>query len=206
LDGYSRELQSGVLSTTCLPSSGVIAGASVFEIAYMDYEADGVTPYKIYFDEVVNGEMEAGVPYIVLANEGSTQMRVFYTDNANESAKSKNGLVGYIGEGRSLAENEYFIYNNMFYYVSAADATSGRIKISNNRAYLNLADIPGYTDYVPAPGRRRMAMGNGDAPKVPTAVDNMQADKVPCTKVLIDGRFFILRGEKMYDMTGQLVK
>lgn len=206
LDGYSRELQPGVLSTTCLPNSGVIAGASVFEIAYMDYEADGVTPYKIYFDEVVNGEMEAGVPYIVLANEGSTLMNVFYTDNANESAKSKNGLVGYMGEKTSLAANDYFIYNNMFYYVSAADAASGRIKISNNRAYLNLAEIPGYSTSVPAPGRRRMAMGNGDAPKVPTAVDTMQADKVRCTKVLIDGRFFILRGEKMYDATGRLVK
>lgn len=50
-------------------------------------------------------------------------------------------------------------------------------------------------------------MGNGNnAPQVATAVDNTQAGNVQCTKVLIDGELFILRGEKMYDATGRLVK
>lgn len=210
LNGYTRELQPGTLSTTCLPNGGVIVGASAFEIAYMDYESDGVTPHKIYFDEVVNGEMEAGVPYIVLADEGSTQMGVFYTDSENKTAQSKNGLVGYMGATRALAANDYFIYNNMFYYVSTIDAASGRIKISDNRAYINLSQVPGYSNEpvnAPAPGRRRIAMGNGNnAPQVATAVDNTQAGNVQCTKVLIDGELFILRGEKMYDATGRLVK
>ena len=210
LDGYTRELQPGTLSTTCLPNGGVIVGALAFEIAYMDYESDGVTPHKIYFDEVVNGEMEAGVPYIVLADEGSTQMGVFYTDNENKAAQSKNGLVGHMGATTALAANDYFIYNNMFYYVSTTDAASGRIKISDKRAYINLSQVPGYGNEpvnVPAPGRRRMAMGNGNhAPQVATAVDNTQTDNVQCTKVLIDGQLFFLRGEKMYDATGRLVK
>ncbi|MBQ7996795.1 MAG: chitobiase/beta-hexosaminidase C-terminal domain-containing protein [Paludibacteraceae bacterium] len=207
---YSREIAQGVLSTTCLPNGGQIFGASIFEIAYMDYEADGTTPHKIYFDEVEGGIMEAGMPYVVLANEGSAKFGVYYTDNENKAAQSKDGLVGYMGEGRSLVENEYFIYDNKFFYVSADDATSGRILISNNRAFINLSQVPGYQNepvVVPAPGRRRVSLGNGaSAPAVATGMENVQGDNVQSTKVLINGQLFILRGEKMYDATGRLVK
>ena len=207
---YTREIAQGVLSTTCLPNGGQIFGASVFEIAYMDYEADGTTPHKIYFDEVEGGIMEAGMPYVVLANEGSSKFGVYYTDNENKDAQSKNGLVGYIGTGRSLLENEYFIYDNKFFYVSAADAASGRIHISNNRAFINLSQVPGYNNEpvsVPAPGRRRVSLGNGaSAPQVATGMENVQGGNVQSTKVLINGQLFILRGEKMYDATGRLVK
>jgi hypothetical protein len=39
-----------------------------------------------------------------------------------------------------------------------------------------------------------------------TGVDEVQGDKVQSTKVLINGQLFILRGEKLYDATGRLVK
>ena len=206
---YSRDLTQGMLSTTCLPNGGVVLGASIFEIAYMDYEADGTTPHKIYFDEVVDGVMEAGMPYVVLVDENSTGMSVFYTDNENKGAQSKNGLVGHIGATTALVANDYFIYNNMFYYVSETDAANGRIKITDKRAYINLSEVPGYNHEpisAPAPGRRRMAMGNGNAPKVATGCDNVQDSEISIQKVLIDGQLFILRGEKMYDVTGRLVK
>lgn len=206
---YTRDLQPGMLSTTCLPNGGVIVGASIYEIAYMDFEADGTTPHKIYFDEVVDGVMEAGMPYVVLVDENSTGMSVFYTDNENKAAQSKNGLVGHIGATTALVANDYFIYNNMFYYVSETDAANGRIKITDKRAYINLSEVPGYNHEpisAPAPGRRRMAMGNGNAPKVATGCDNVQDSEVSIQKVLIDGQMFILRGEKMYDVTGRLVK
>jgi hypothetical protein len=205
---YEREgLQQGMLGTICLPNGGKITGASIFEIAYMDYEADGTTPHKIYFDEVEGGIMEAGMPYVVLANEGAAKFGVYYTDNENKAAQSKKGLVGYIGEGRSLVADEYFIYDNKFFYVSAADATSGRIHISNNRAYINLSQVPGYNNepvVVPAPGRR-VSIGNG-APAVATGLENGELKSDEMKKVLINGELFILRGEKMYDATGRLVK
>lgn len=206
---YSREIAQGVLSTTCLPNGGKICGASVFEIAYMDYEADGTTPHKIYFDEVEGGIMEAGMPYVVLANEGSAKFGVYYTDSENKSAQSKNGLVGYMGERRSLVEDDYFIYDNKFFYVSAADAASGRIHISNNRAYINLSDVPGYNNVqvvVPAP-RRRVSLGNGNnAPQVATGVEDVQGDNVQATKVLINGQLYIMYNGTMYNVQGQLVK
>ena len=37
-------------------------------------------------------------------------------------------------------------------------------------------------------------------------IDNVQRDDVQCTKVLRDGQIFILRGGKVYDMTGQEVR
>lgn len=36
--------------------------------------------------------------------------------------------------------------------------------------------------------------------------DNVQGDKVPCTKVLRDGQIYIIRGEKVYTVMGQSVK
>ena len=201
-------LQQGMLGTICLPNGGKIAGASIFEIAYMDYETNGITPYKIYFDEVEGGIMEAGMPYAILANEGSSHLGVYYTDSENKTAQSKKGLVGYMDEsGRALAENEYFIYNNMFYYVSAADAASGRIHISKNHAFINLSAVPGYNNEpisVPAPGRR-VSIGNG-APAVATGLENGELKSDEMKKVLINGELFIIRGEKMYDATGRLVK
>ncbi len=207
---YTREIAQGVLSTTCLPNGGKIFGASIFEIAYMDYEADGTTPHKIYFDEVEGGIMEAGMPYVVLANEDAAKFGVYYTDSENKAPQSKKGLVGYIGAGTYLEKNDYFIYNNMFYYVSEDDATNERIHISNNRAYINLSQVPGYNNEpvsVPAPGRRRVSLGNGaNAPQVATGIENTGFESEAPRKVLINGELFILRGEKMYDAKGQLVK
>ncbi len=37
-------------------------------------------------------------------------------------------------------------------------------------------------------------------------LENVQRDQVPCTKVLIDGQILILRGEKVYTLTGQEAK
>ena len=59
-------------------------------------------------------------------------------------------------------------------------------------------------DANPAPGRRRVTLGvNGQ--QVATGVDQVQGDEVP-TKMIINGQLFILRGEKMYDAQGKLVK
>ena len=43
-------------------------------------------------------------------------------------------------------------------------------------------------------------------PMTPTGVDEVQSDKVQCTKVVIDEHVYILRGGEMYDVTGKAVK
>jgi hypothetical protein len=42
-------------------------------------------------------------------------------------------------------------------------------------------------------------------PQVATGIDALNASDAP-VKVLINGQLFIIRGEKMYDAKGQLVK
>ena len=43
-------------------------------------------------------------------------------------------------------------------------------------------------------------------PQITTGIGNVQGEDVPCTKVLRDGVIYILRGEKVYTIDGQLVK
>lgn len=206
---YIRDVRQGYYGTICLPNKGQMIGAAVYEIAYMDYK-DGA-PYKIYFDEILNGKMEAGVPYVFLPNEGYNQLIVTYTAIIDAPAAEVKGLCGFIGASATdeyqipSGVGNYIIQNNQYREVLAgADA-----RIVSNRAYIKLSEIPGYNNplYVapaPAPGRKRIAMGTTGA-QVATGVDQVQGGEAP-TKMIINGQLFILRGEKMYDAQGKLVK
>ena len=48
----------------------------------------------------------------------------------------------------------------------------------------------------------RMARKPGN----PTDLGDVQSDHVPCIKVLRNGQLFIVRGEKVFTVTGQLVR
>ena len=65
-------------------------------------------------------------------------------------------------------------------------------------------EVMAVTSSSPAPGRRYIMLGTNGT-NVATGIDDVQ-DDVRSTKMLIDGRLFILRGEKIYDATGRLVK
>ena len=39
-----------------------------------------------------------------------------------------------------------------------------------------------------------------------TGIEDVQGDNVQCTKMMINGQLFIIRGENMFDATGRLVK
>ena len=194
---YQRPITSGNYGTICLPYAGTISGATLYEIA--NYEND-----MIYCDEITDGKMIAGRPYIFYATSGS--LNVAYSANVAAAAGNHNGLHGFYNLNDEnatlpLADDatlgNYILYQNAYWLVSGRAAT-----IANFRAYIKIGEI----NYVaPAPGRRRVAMSvHGE--QVATGMENVQGDNVQCTKVLIDGQLFILRGEKMYDVKGQLVK
>lgn len=44
------------------------------------------------------------------------------------------------------------------------------------------------------------------APQTPTEVTNVQSDKAPCTKILLDNNLYILRDGRLYNVTGAMVK
>ena len=200
-NGYTRPVTEGRYGTICLPNGGIMVGAEIFELAFY-----GETSHKFFFDEIASGVMEAGKPYLFLPKEGVDKLGVFYTDNANEAAKTVNGLVGYIGadaeDYMQVPDNGncYIIQNNLYRQVQSG----GVAYILSNRAYI---DMSGATNVEPAkaPGVRRIGLGvQGE--QVATGIENTGFESETPRKVLINGELFIIRGEKMYDAKGQLVK
>jgi hypothetical protein len=98
----------------------------------------------------------------------------------------------------------YVISNNKYIYVDSDNVT-----VRAYRAYITSLD-----DIAPAnpePGqnqngapRRRIVMG-AQSEQVATGCENLNVSDKP-VKMIINGQLFILRGEKMYDAKGQLVK
>lgn len=200
LGGYERAVTEGRYGTICLPKAGVMVGAAIFEVAYLDNN----DPYKkIFFDEVISGEMVAGRPYIFLPNEGVSTIGVFYTDDTEETAGNYRGLFGsYTQEVLATDGTNYILLNNQYCRVANLNTSVGA-----NRAYFKIGVEGGVpTNAVaPAPGRRRVSM-SAQGEQVATGMEEAQSDNLQCAKIVIDGHFFILRGEKMYDATGRLVK
>lgn len=189
----------GQLGTICLPNGGKMEGATPFEISYMDYDTDN-NPYKIYLDEVE--EMVAGRPYIFLSEDENPDVKVYYTDTENASAGNYRGLYGTFSDIDQLEQGYYIIYNNMYYHVN-----TDNVKILANRAYIKLSEIPGNEpaqDPDPTKVRRRISM-SAYGTQTATGINALNASDAP-VKVLINGQLFIIRGEKMFDAKGQLVK
>ena len=193
---YTRDVTQGRYGTICLPNGGIMVGAELYEVAYY-----GETSQKIFFDQIVNGVMEAGVPYVFLPKEGVSALAVTYTDAVNAPAGDRNGLYGsYTREELPSDGSCYILLNNQYCQVLSAENYVGA-----NKAYFKLEDI---TPTAPAlaPGRIRMSIGAA-APQVATGIDQITNDQLQMTdKVIINGQLFILRGEKLYDATGRLVK
>ena len=201
---YTRNV-SGNYATICLPKAGKIYGASLYEIAYY-----GAASKKIVFDEIVNGEMEAGIPYIFQPTAGVEKINVYYSDNTAENvgAGNRNGLIGFYNLNDPTARHDidqdagfYILYNNQYWLVSGRKAY-----VENYRAYIQLNQITP-SEPTLAPGRRRISMSVNDT----QTTTGFEAGELingenGVQKVLIDGELFILRGEKMYDAKGQLVK
>lgn len=193
---YTRVTTEGRYGTICLPNGGVMVGAELYEVAYY-----GATSQKVFLDQIPSGEMVAGRPYIFLPNEGASQLGVFYTDAANADAGSHNGLIGsYTKEPIAANVGNYILLNNQYCPV---ESTVDPVYVGANKAYIKLADI---TPVAPAlkPGAKRVGLGVA-APQTPTDIDNLNATDAP-VKVMINGQMYILRGEKMYNANGQLVK
>ena len=176
-----------------------VRGGTIWKV--LSKAANGL---DVILEEVI-GTLDAGRPYIFYAT--AANLEVIYTGDAvgapvNEEAN--NGLIGsFIQQLITQSPNNYIIYNNELYYVN-----SDNVYVGANRAYLDMTGVPDYPNAAPAPGRRRvsMAVHGKNAPTGIETIDNSQFTIHNCQKVLINGQLFILRGEKMYDAKGQLVK
>ena len=188
---YQREITAGQFGTICLPNSGRIEGATIFEIAHTK---DG----KIFFDEISEATMDAGRPYIFYPNNGASELKVYYTGSENAEAGSYNGLYGsYVQSQLAQNDGNYILYDNKYYLVDS------EAYVGANRAYIKLGEVP-TEEQAPAPGRRRVSM-DVQGEQVATSIINTHYGDQPM-KVMIDNQLYIIRAGQMFDMTGNKIK
>ena len=184
-------LTAGNYYTLCFNKTmTAIQGASLWSFAGKDanmaYIIEAEAPYL------------AGTPYLIYAE--SDKLEALTEEVDNPQAGDYNGLYG------------------TFSYMSSADldGVGATHMLKNNeirplgsnnhldayRAYIVLSEI---TNPAPAsaPGKRVRAIPMHK--DVVTGFENLNATDKP-VKLMIDGNIYILRGEKMYDATGRLVK
>lgn len=187
----------GKLATVCVPYAVAqedIIGADVYEIAGKN-EAG-----KIVFDQVTTGGMVAGVAYLVQAKAETATF--YYSGNAvaepQNEGKALKGTFAEIDIAAADAANVYFFKDNALW-----SAKETGVKILAYRAWLDMSAV-GNAGPSPAPGRRRITMDvHGE--NAATGMDELNASEAP-RKMIIDGKMYILRGEKMYNANGILVK
>ena len=192
---YTRDdswMAPGELGTVCYPQGLLLAGATMYKMAGTD--ANG----KFVFDEVT--ELEPGVPYLFEATADAIR---FYATDATPAtvAGESNGMKGTF-EPITIPQNSpniYYFSGQKFYAVTARQTD---LTVPANRAYVDLTEP--HPAMAPKPGIRRITFDVQGA-NTTTGVDSLDASETP-VKVMIDGQLYILRGEKMYNANGQIVK
>ena len=186
----------GELGTICYPNGHIITGAEVYEMAGVDENN------KFVFDQVE--KTEPGKPYLFVATSNEPIKLYKTTAAAEVSPIANNGMIGtfvsidldYTDE---RAAKWYYFSGKKFYAVSKR---TDNLNVPANRAYVDLNES--HPAGAPKHGVRRITFDVQGA-NVATGVENAAATDKPA-KMLINGQLFILRGEKMYDAKGQLVK
>ena len=194
----------GELGTICLEDDAIAVGANVYEL--QGHDENG----KMVFEKIESGEIEAGMPYLFQATNAS-QVSFYKKVNAThaDDAGSWKGMYGtFVDKPLSPTDDVDMFYFSGTHIWAVKDFTVASITIPAHRCYVNYAEFMEYPvgSSTPLPGRKRMLIGVNGAPAVATGIDQVPSDQVPSTKVIIDGHLYILRGEKMYDAKGQLVK
>ena len=187
-------LAPGEMGTICIPQGAVAVGADIYELV-------GSEPVygKIVFETVKH--MKPGKPYMFISK--GDRIDLILTDEAAASEPDNSGAMKGTFVALNLTELDNVYYFAQHALWSCVDLTS--LSVPANRAYVKLDEVEPIQAETPAPGRVRMSLGVNGAPAVTTGAENAQMDNAP-VKMMINGQLFILRGEKMYDATGRLVK
>ena len=194
--GYTRTVTNGNYGTICLPyGSSSYAGAEFYEIAYPEIKNGDAT--GLYLDQLEEGAaLVAGKPYIFKAT--ADELTVSYEGAmATTPVAGEAGLTGTlvdIAAGGVLVGN-YIIAQNMFWDASAENW------LNANRAYINKATLLSVEPKSPAPGRRRVSMGDTSENSATGVENTMIAPN--SLKVIENGQLIIIREGVKYNAMGQ---
>ena len=202
------DLSAGKWGTIC-PKQTVenVEGASFYQITYLEEQNN--LPYNVVFDQIEGTTLTAGKPYFFIAEGEEIKGNPTGTE-LTEAGAGVNGFYGYIGasplalpnihtEYTPGADNTFVIYNNSVFRISSDT------DLKSERCYINInASEPSRTPSSASPVRRRIVMGVQNT-NTATGMDELNASEAP-RKMIIDGKMYIFRGEKMYNANGILVK
>ena len=155
--------------------------------------------------ESANGEYNSNRDMLTLNEATSKSAALLWTENygdkrlAIEEAPLVNSSASYVLGIYAPADGEYTISTPQ------AKEDVSLYLTRNGRVIWDLTAAP-YTLDLTKGNTTGYGLRIVAAPKATTDLEDVQGDKVQCTKVLINNHVFILRGEKMYDVTGGLVK
>ena len=201
---YTRNVSVNI-GTLCMEHN-VLASGAVGATFYQIIGRNKDYSYKIDFEEIgPDEELKAGEPYIFQSTTGKIEL--YYGKTVAPQPIPVKGMIGNF-EASSLeitTENMsdilYIAQNKLW---TCENLVGGVLTLNDHRAYIKMSDVPEQEDEAPAPGRRRVTLGM-NAEQVVTAIGNTELNE-QAVKVMIDGQLFIIRGEKMFDATGRLVK
>ena len=193
-----QELVPNAYYTMCLEKAvDAVQGGSIWRVL-----SKAQNDKDIILEEVT-GTLQAGRPYIFYAT--ASELQVVYAGAAvleEVNDEANNGLIGsFIQTKITQSDDNYIIYNNALYFVN-----SDNVYVGAHRAYLDMTGVPAYSNE-PQQGnapRRRVTMTVYNE-QTTTGIDALNASETP-VKVIIEGKLYIIRGEKMYNANGQLVK
>ena len=189
----------GELGTVCIPHGAVATGGDIYEL--VGKNADG----KIVFATVTDNRMEPGKPYLFEAK--SNRMDFFYTNDTPAGDPDNSGAMKGTFSAVKLTGAQL---NNVYYFAGHAlwgctDLTESGLQVAANRAWVVIDEKMPSASAAPKPGRRYITM-NVNGKDVATGFEDVQSGELQCTKVLINGQLFIIRGQRYFDATGRLVK
>ena len=187
----------GAWYTLCLPFSmtadQVNAAFGVCKLAKLNgSELRGSSLIHLNFDYV--NTIEAGVPYLFMpmADVKPVIIEDVVIDNTLRPIETTYFNMNGIFSPTQVATGDYFLgTDNYLYPVQESDNSS----LKGLRAYFTIGAG------APASAQARVVMA-------PTVATDLQENTITTTaeKVIKDGTIYILRGDKIYTTTGQLVK
>ena len=200
--------KDGFFNTICLPFSlteteldaSPLAGCQLYSLTDASYDG-----YKLDLTIAEESTIEAGMPYLIKWNYGSNITSMTFNDvtvTASTGSTVEKGSVRFVGTiGRSTlphGDDDYLFLgaNDNLYYSDNSDGTS----MKGFRAYFIVdSDASGN---VPRHAPARLVI----APKMPTAVENVQGDNVQSTKVIENGQLYLMYKGTKYNVQGKVVK
>jgi hypothetical protein len=191
-------LECGRHYTVCLENNvTAVKGATFWSLTFKNNE--GTVAYLVQ----ENAPFAAGTPYIIQAtgdNEG--KLEVVYGEEVALSAGTSGALVGTFedldaDDLNGISGTVYMLFNNELRPIGTYN------HLDAHRAYVryDLLQPVNAAPQIPGKKVKRMPMQG----QTTTGCELINAAEAPA-KMMINGQLFILRGEKVYDATGRLVK